>query len=138
MPATTETEGPAKQKSGAQKRADKRQRGEAVSRALSRARLDMPPPPDDDLDLQLWGARCAANLAHVSMLAKDYRLAREALGVLGLLFPRAELVRRAQRELKRRQGQEEAEPLARVAEVEGPMPGSRFRQATPRVRRRTE
>lgn len=118
---------PPKQKSGAQKRKERALR-EAELRKAQPLPLDLPPPPADGLELQLWGARAAALLAY-KVLTAPSELSREQLSqaqrylaTLGLLFPRAELVRQLKAELGRRRGQAAEKELKSLAGVDpGPL-----------------
>lgn len=122
-----------KQPSGAQNRKARA----AAARELAKARR-LPPellasPPQDDLQLQLWGARCAAVLAHVVLTQPDL-LSREQLAqvqrylaTLGLLFPRSEMVARLERARKQREQKQETKEVEPRGDLP-PGPASRRRR----------
>ena len=134
------TDGPRKPPSGA----EKRRRAAAKAAALAgappladdlAAKLGLKPPPEDDLQLQLWGARCAATLAYIvltnprALRPEQLSLAQRFLTTLGMLFPRSEMVARLERAKKKRERTTEAKDVQPRGTLP-PGPGSR-RSAPP-------
>lgn len=118
---------------------EKKQRTEAQAKELKDAPPlppeileQLPAPPDDPLLLQLWGARCAAVLAHTVLVnpgaIKTVQLntAQRFLATLGMLFPRSEMVARLERASKKRAESEQGKDMEPL-NGRPPGPGSRRR-----------